>query len=66
MRAHVGDQLIVRSHHIGESDRHGEVLEAHGPDSTQPSPSRWDDSGHTTVFFPGTDCFVQHLAHCDG
>ena len=63
MQAHVGDQLTVRSHHVGEPDRHGEVIEAHGPDDTQPFVVRWDDSGHTTLFFPGSDCFVQHLTH---
>jgi hypothetical protein len=27
---------------------------------------RWDDSGHTTLFFPGTDCVVKHLADAHG
>jgi hypothetical protein len=22
---------------------------------------RWDENGHTTLFFPGTDCVVQQL-----
>lgn len=65
MQAHVGDELVVRSHHVGEPDRRGEVIEAHGPDSTQPFVVRWDDNGHTTLFFPGSDCFVQHLTHCE-
>ena len=63
MHADIGDQLVVRGHHIGDPDRNGEVLEAHGPDNTQPFLVRWDDNGHTTLFFPGSDCFVQHLAH---
>lgn len=63
MQAHVGDQLVVRSHHVGEPDRRGEVLEAHGPDHTPPYLVRWDDNGHTTLFFPGSDCSVVHLAH---
>jgi hypothetical protein len=64
MQAHVGDELIVRGHHIGQADRKGIVVEAHGPDSTQPFLVKWDDDGHTTLFFPGSDCFVQHLADC--
>jgi hypothetical protein len=61
MQAHRGDQLVVKGHHVGEPDRKGEVLEARGPDDTQPFLVRWDDTGHTTLFYPGTDCVVQHL-----
>lgn len=63
MKAHVGDQLVVRGHHIGNPDRTGEVMEVHGADSAPPFVVRWDDTGHTTLFFPGSDCFVRHLAH---
>lgn len=62
MQAHVGDELVIRGHKVGDSDRTGEVLEAHGPDDTAPFLVRWDDDGHTTLFFPGSDCFVHHLA----
>ncbi len=63
MQAHIGDELIIRGHRIGQPDRRGQVLESRGPDDSQPFLVRWDDSGHTTLFFPGTDCFVQHLEH---
>ncbi len=66
MQAHIGDELIIRGHRVGEHDRTGEVLEAHGPDGTAPFVVRWDDNGHTTLFFPGSDCFVRHLARHAG
>ncbi len=66
MQAHVGDELIIRGHRVGEHDRTGEVLEVHGPDGTAPFVVRWDDNGHTTLFFPGSDCFVRHLARRAG
>lgn len=52
---------MVRGHHIGEPDRRGQVLEARGPDSTAPFLVRWDDTGHVTLMFPGTDAVVEHL-----
>jgi len=61
MQAHKGDQLVIKGHHVGEPDRKGEVLEARGPDDTQPFLVRWDESGHTTLFYPGSDCVVEHL-----
>ncbi|MGZ4672753.1 MAG: DUF1918 domain-containing protein [Ilumatobacteraceae bacterium] len=60
MRAHAGDQVVVKGHRIGEPDRKGEVLEARGTDSSGPFLVRWDDSGHTTLLFPGTDAVIEH------
>ncbi len=61
MHAHAGDQVVVKGHRIGEPDRRGEVLEARGVDSSGPFLVRWDESGHTTLLFPGTDAVVEHL-----
>jgi hypothetical protein len=61
MHAHPGDQLVIRNHHVGEPERKGEVLETRGPDGTQPFLVRWDESGHVTLFYPGTDCHVETL-----
>lgn len=61
MQAHQGDQVVIKGHRIGEGDRRGEVLESRGPDSTGPFLVRWDDSGHTTLLFPGTDALIEHL-----
>ena len=61
MQAHKGDQLVIKGHHVDDPVRKGEVLEARGPDDTQPFLVRWDDTGHKTLFYPGTDCVVEHL-----
>jgi len=52
---------VVRSHHVGDPDRHGEILEVHGPDGGPPYKVRWDDDGHESLFFPGSDAVVVHL-----
>ncbi len=61
MRAHPDDQIVVRGHRMGQPDRKGRLIEARGPDGSPPYLVRWDDNGHTTLFFPGTDCVVEHL-----
>ena len=61
MQAHKGDELIVRGHRMGQPDRVGEVIETRGLNNSSPFLVRWDDDGHTTLFFPGTDCVVREL-----
>ena len=61
MRAEVGDRLVVRSLHVGEPDRDGEVLEVRGEDGAPPYLVRWSDNGHEGLFFPGTTTVVHHL-----
>jgi len=63
MQATVGDRIIIRGHHIGEPDRDGEVLEVRGKHGGPPFLVRWEDGGHTALFFPGPDAVVQHFAH---
>ena len=65
MRAQPGDQIVVRGHHVGEHERKGEVVEVHGDDSGPPFLVRWDDDGHESLFFPGSDAFVEHLDATD-
>ena len=62
MRAAVGDRLVVHSPHVDGPIRDGEVLEVHGPEGLPPYLVRWSDNGHTSLFFPGPDASVQHLA----
>lgn len=59
MQAHVGDRIVVRSHHVGEPDRNALVLGVEGADGSPPYRVRWSD-GHEGVYFPGTDAFVLH------
>ena len=59
MRAHRGERIVIRGHHGGEPDRDCEVLEARGINDGPPFMVRWGDSGHESLFFPGTDASVQ-------
>ncbi len=63
MQARVGDRIVIHGHRVGEPIRDGEVLEVHGPDGGPPFIVRWSDTGHETLFFPGSDATVEHLTH---
>ena len=63
MHASVGDRIIIMGHRVGEPDIDGEVLEVRGLDGGPPYMVRWGDSGHETLFFPGSDATVQHFEH---
>lgn len=60
MRASVGDRIVVRSVHVGEPDRDGEVIEVRGADGAPPWLVRWSDDGHEGLYFPGPDTQVHH------
>lgn len=60
MKAQVGDRIVVRGHHVGEPDRHGEILEVRGDDGAPPYVVRWDNDEQEHVFFPGSDAIVEH------
>jgi len=61
MHAAKGDRIIIRGHRVGEPDRDCEVLEVRGEDGGPPYVVRWGDSGHETLFFPGSDAALQHF-----
>lgn len=61
MQVSEGDRIIIRGHRVGEPDRDCEVLEVRGDDGGPPYVVRWGDSGHETLFFPGSDAVVQHF-----
>lgn len=60
MNASVGDRIVIRGRHTGQSVRTGRVTEVRGRDGDPPYLVRWDDSGHETLYFPGTDAAVEH------
>ena len=60
MDANVGDRIVVRGHRTGQPVRACLVLEVRGSGGGAPSLVRWDDSGHETLFFPGSDATVDH------
>lgn len=63
MQATIGDRLIIKGHHIGEPDRDAEILEVRGPDGAPPYVVRWEDDGHESLFFPGSDTVIEHFEH---
>jgi hypothetical protein len=63
MEAKVGDELLIEGHRVGEPTRTGEIIEIRGEHGAPPYLVKWDDSGRSTLLFPGTDCIVKHLEH---
>lgn len=61
METAAGDRIVIRGHKVGEHDRDGEILEVRGPDGGPPFLVRWDDDGHESVIYPGTDAIIQHF-----
>jgi hypothetical protein len=60
LRASVGDRLVVHSHHLGEPQRDGEILEVMGSNGEPPYLVRWDD-GHVSRLYPSSDVVVEHF-----
>ncbi|MEX2549407.1 MAG: DUF1918 domain-containing protein [Nitriliruptoraceae bacterium] len=60
MKAQVGDRLIVKGHRVSEPDRTAEILEVLGEDGDPPYRVRWDERGHETQIYPGSDARVEH------
>ncbi|GAA3806267.1 DUF1918 domain-containing protein [Streptomyces chiangmaiensis] len=62
MRAHVGDEIVVRGTAPGVIAREGEVVGVHHPDGSPPYDVRWADTDRVTLYFPGPDAYIKHLA----
>lgn len=64
LRAAVGDTIVVRPNQVGGRDRRAKVVEVHGDSGTGPFTVRWSDDlhdqPHLTMFFPGSDAYVEH------
>lgn len=65
MRAQVGDRIVIRGHRVGEPERDCEVLEVRGAGGASPYLVRWGDTGHESLFFPGSDATVEHFEPAD-
>ena len=63
LRAEPGDRLVIRAHHTGEIEHDGEILEVLGADGAPPYVVRWEEDGHVSRLYPGTDAYVQHFEH---
>lgn len=56
----IGDRLIVKAHHVGESPRTGIVLEVLGEPDHVHYRVRWDEDGHESIFTPSNDVTFKH------
>lgn len=65
MEAKPGDRIVVKGHHINMPVRDCEVVEVHGANGGPPYLVRWSDNGHETLFFPGSDAFLQPFEQSD-
>ncbi|MFF8428033.1 DUF1918 domain-containing protein [Streptomyces sp. NPDC016566] len=63
MYARVGDEIVVRGTTAGVVTRDGEVVGVHHADGSPPYDVRWTDNGRVSLYFPGPDAYVRHLAH---
>ena len=63
MQASVGDRIVIKGHHVGDHERDCLVLGVRGPDGEPPYLVRWGDTGHESLFFPGSDASVQPYEH---
>ena len=61
MKAAVGDRLIIKGHHLGEHPRDAEVLDVLGEGGEPPFRVRWEEDGHVSLLFPGSDAQIEHL-----
>jgi hypothetical protein len=52
MKAHAGDRIILAPVTVDAPVRDGEVIEARGPDDSEPFLVRWSD-GHSGLLYPG-------------
>jgi hypothetical protein len=60
MHAKPGDHLVIQGHHVGETDKEGEILEVRGVGGEPPFLVRWSDDERESLVFPGSDALVQH------
>lgn len=57
-QAEVGDVVAVHGHHLGESERFGEILEVLGPPDHVHFRVRWEDE-RESIFYPGNDASIR-------
>lgn len=60
MHAVKGERLVVHAAHVGDAERVGEILEVRGEDGQPPYLVRWSGDGHTGLFFPSSDAYIDH------
>ena len=56
--ARPGDAIVISGHHVGESERSGEILDVLGSPGSEHYHVRWED-GRESVFYPSSDARVR-------
>ena len=59
MNGNLGDRLILEGTHVGDHKRIGVITELRHDDGTPPYMVHWLDSGHDSLFFPGSDARIE-------
>jgi hypothetical protein len=59
MKAHTGDEIIIKAHHVGGRDRTAIILEVHGDDDSPPYLVEWADAPGEHLFWPGLDAEIR-------
>jgi hypothetical protein len=59
MRASKGDQIVVPGEHVGQPERHGEIVEVRGEGGAPPYLVRWSDTEQEHLFFPAPDTTIE-------
>ncbi|MBY6060638.1 DUF1918 domain-containing protein [Microbacterium esteraromaticum] len=65
MQVAVGSRIVIHGAHVGDAERHGEVLEVRGENGGAPFLIRFDD-GSETLLFPGPDLQIEHRGDTPG
>jgi hypothetical protein len=60
MIAQVGDRIVVKGVHVGDTARVAVVIALRHPDGSPPYEVRWLDDDHEGLIFPGPECHVEH------
>jgi hypothetical protein len=61
MQATPGDRIHIRGRAVGDSEKHGEIVEVRGDRGQPPYLVRFGD-GQTRLLFPGPDAVIEHPA----
>ncbi len=58
MQVKPGDHLVIKSHRVGEAERHAEILEVKKEHDEPRYLVRWPD-GHEGWVYPGNDAVIE-------
>lgn len=59
-----GDLVVVKSHHVGDHGRTGEIVELLGEPGHEHFKVLWED-GHESIFFPSDDAVIERIARTE-